>query len=131
MENSQLLCTFTKKKYVDDTLSLITEAYASVKTVFVLQNTDIGADVYCTYNVDTIEVNKVSFLKNTISVHRNKATNTLYTINAVNSIVLLMNDGNKDNSYKIDWNLYRNTILVTNEDGIKKINTKLLNIVTI
>lgn len=131
MENSQLLCTFTKKKYVNETTSTIEESYESVSKIFILQNTEDENELYCTYNVESNELREKSFLKNTISVHRNKLTNTLYTINAVNTIVLLLNDGNKDASFKIDWQNYSNSILVTNEDGLKKINTKIFKIITL
>lgn len=131
MENTQLLCTFTKKKYVNETLSQIEECYTSVSKIFILENVDDGNDLYCTYNVENRELQEKSFLKNTISVHRNKSTNTLYTINAVNSIVLLLNDGNKDASFKIDWEKYKNCIMVTNELGLKRINTKIHKIISL
>lgn len=131
MEKTQLLCTFTKKKYVNETLSLIEETYDSVTKIFILQNVEDEGDLYCTYNVEDKELQEKLFLKNTISVHRNKSTNTLYTINAVNSIVLLLNDGNRDSSFKIDWEKYRNTIMVTNETGLKRINTKIFKIISL
>jgi len=131
MENTQLLCTFTKKKYVSETLSLIENSYETVSKIFILENTDDVNDLYCTYNVENRELQEKSFLRNTISVHRNKSTNTLYTINAVNSIVFLLNDGNRDETFKIDWQKYRNCIMVTNELGLKRINTKIHKIVTL
>ena len=88
-------------------------------------------ELLCTYNVLSSELKEKSFLRNTISVHRNKTTNTLYTINAVNEIVLLLNDGEKNINFKINWENYKNMILVTNEDGLKKIPTKVFKINTI
>lgn len=64
-------------------------------------------------------------------MHRNKNTNTLYTINAVNEVVLLLNDGERDNNFKINWEHYKNMLMVTNETGLKKIPTKVFKIVTI
>lgn len=130
MENSQLLCTFTKKKYVTETVSTIQETYKSILKIFILQNIADAEELYCTYNADIDELKEKKFLKNTISIHRNKATNTLYSINAINTIILLLNDGNKDSSFKIDWEKYKNTLMVTNESGLNRINTKIYKIIS-
>lgn len=99
--------------------------------IFVLQNSDEENELYCTYNVFTTELKQKSFMKNTISIHRNKDTNTLYTINAVNELVMLLNDGDKDSSFKISWENYKNMIVTTNEDGLKKIPTKIFKVISI
>lgn len=127
--SSQLLCTFSKKKIIDDTMNTIKNTYNSVNKIFVLQNCDDSSELYCTYNVESNELKEKQFLKQTISVHRNKSTNTLYTINSVNEMVILLNDGNKDPNFQIDWEKHRNSLLVTNESGLKKINTKVFKIV--
>lgn len=131
MEKSQLLCTFTRKSYIDELLLNIINTYTTTNKIFVLQNTSDENEMYCTYNVSYLELQEKSFLKNTISVHRNKSTNTLYTINSINTMVSLLNDGIRDTSFKIDWELYRNMLIVTNESGLKKINTKIFKIVTL
>jgi len=128
MEKTQLLCTFAKKRYLDETVDSVKSAYETVNKIFILQNCSEINELYLTYNVEVSELKQKSFLRSTISVHRNKGTNTLYTINAINSIVVLLNDGVKDPAYKIDWENYRNTILVTNEEGLKQIKTKIFKI---
>jgi hypothetical protein len=131
MENSQLLCTFAKKRHITETIDSIKETYSTVSKIFVLQNSDEENELYCTYNVFTTELKQKSFMKNTISIHRNKDTNTLYTINAVNELVMLLNDGDKDSSFKISWENYKNMIVTTNEDGLKKIPTKIFKVISI
>jgi len=128
MEKTQLLCTFATLDNLSTTLQLIIETYGSVSQIFVLQNTDDENEVYCTYNVEARELKEKHFLKNTISVHRNKSTNTLYTINAINQVVFLLNNGVKDTSFTIDWTKFRNSILVTNENGLRRINTRIYKI---
>jgi len=70
---SQLLCTFTNKEELDNTVEIITNSYLIVfKKVYVLQNEDNVNELICTYNVDTangVDYNKV---KGTISLHRKK-----------------------------------------------------------
>lgn len=128
MEKTQLLCTFTKKRYTNSILQDIRSAYLSTDKIFILQNCDDENEFYLTYNVIIQELKDKPIIRNTISVHRNKSTNTIYTINAINSLILLLNDGVADSTYKINWDNYKNSILVTNEEGFKKICTKIFKI---
>ena len=80
-----------------------------------------------TYNVLKSEVS--GFLPNTILLHRKKETNTLYTINAVNHIIKDANNGILDKSYRLQWDNYRNSILLTNKDGLNIIHTRLKEII--
>jgi len=81
----------------------------------------------CTYNVDFGNVS--NFLENTILVHRKKDSNTLYTINALNTLIKELNGGIADSSYKVNWSDFRNCILLTRGDELKRINTKLFRII--
>jgi hypothetical protein len=127
---SQLLCTFTTKKNVDDTIDKIKSAYDIVfNKIYVLQNEDNVNELICTYNVDTqdgIDYNKV---EGTISLHRKKHSNTLYTINALNECIKNLNNGVMDNRFMIPWENFKNMLMVTNSDGLSKINTRIFKIV--
>jgi len=122
----QLLCTFTNKYNLNRVISDINNTY-SVSKIFVLKNL-LTNQLMCTYNISDDESYK-NRLKYTISLHRNKETNTLYTIDALNELIILLNDGKKDNQYKIDWNNYKNMLLITDDTGIKKIKTKIFKII--
>ena len=60
---------------------------------------------------------------------RKKNTNTLYTINALNNLIRLLNNGVLDTSYQVDWENYRNTMLLTNDEGLRKIKTEIEEVV--
>ena len=126
---SQLLCTFTTKDNLDDTINKITDAYSIVfNKVYVLQNENIVNELICTYNVDTkdgVDYNKV---EGTISLHRKKHSNTLYTINALNECIKNLNNGVSDNKFMVPWENFKNMLLVTNSDGLNKINTRIFKI---
>ena len=77
----------------------------------------------CTYNISVEE--NYSELDNTILLHRKKATNSLYTINALNALIKVLNNGVLDTSYQLDWDNYRNCILLTNDEGIRRVNTEI------
>ena len=129
---SQLLATFTTKDNLDDTVKKITDAYSIVfNKVYVLQNENIVNELICTYNVDIgsgVDYNKVM---GTISLHRKKHTNTLYTINALNECIKNLNNGVSDNKFIIPWENFKNMLMVTNSEGLNKINTRIYKIIEI
>ena len=126
---SQLLCTFTTKDGLDNTVKEITNAYTIVfNKIYVLQNENNVNELICTYNVSTeggIDYNKV---EGTISLHRKKHSNTLYTINALNECIKNLNNGVLDNKFMIPWENFKNMLMVTNSDGLNKINTRIYKI---
>ena len=129
---TQLLCTFTTKKNIDETVNNIKKAYSIVfNKIYVLQNEDNVNELICTYNVDTkdgVDYNKV---KGTISLHRKKHSNTLYTINALNEVVANLNNGVIDSKFVVPWENFKNTLLVTNSDGLNRISTRIYKIIEI
>ena len=75
---------------------------------------------------DDIDFNLV---QNTISLHRKKITNTLYTINALNELIKTINNGVLDTNYQVPWDLYKNMILISNKEGLQRIPTRILKII--
>lgn len=124
--NNKLFCTFASEDTLEDVLAQVKEKYNIIyNKIFVLYSK--SQDEYiCTYNVDFGNVS--SFLENTILVHRKKESNTLYTINALNTLIKQLNGGVLDTSYRINWPDYRNCILLTKGPELKRINTKLFRI---
>ena len=94
--------------------------------IFVLYSKSLN-EYICTYNVDFGNVG--TFLENTILVHRKKESNTLYTINALNTLIKELNGGVLDTSYRINWPDFRNCVLLTKGPDLKRINTKLYKII--
>ena len=125
--SNKLFCTFSTESDLDNTLQVIQSKYNIIyNEIFVLYAK--SQDEYiCTYNVDFGNVS--NFLENTILVHRKKESNTLYTINALNTVIKELNGGVLDTSYKINWSDYRNCILLTKGSELKRINTKLFRII--
>ena len=129
---TQLLATFTTKIYLDGIVDKIKQTYSIVfDKIYVLQNEDKSKELICTYNVDITKPIDYNSVENTISLHRKKHTNTLYTINALNEVVMNMNNGVKNPDTIVPWENYKNSILVTNADGLNKINTRIFKIIKI
>ena len=53
----------------------------------------------------------------------------MYTINALNELVKEENNGVLDKSFSIDWEKFKNSIIVTNVEGTKKINTRVFDVI--
>jgi hypothetical protein len=129
---TQLLCTFTTAESIDNTIKDISDSYKIVfDKIYVLQNEDNVKELICTYNVDITESVDYNLVKGTISLHRKKYTNTLYTINALNELIKNLNNGVLDKNFMIPWENFKNMIMVTNSDGLSKINTRIYKIINI
>ena len=129
---TQLLCTFTTKKNLDKVTEEIQTAYNIVfNKIYVLQNEDNINELVCTYNVDAENSIDYNAIESTISLHRKKHTNTLYTINALNEVIKNLNNGVLNTNYNIPWENFRNTLLVINKEGLNRISTRIFKIITI
>ena len=128
----QFLCTFSdSKNYTNDVDNIIENFDLIDKRVFIFSNINDTCDVYLTFNVEKNKVNLNKKHKNTISIHRKKETNTLYTLNAMNRLIEDENGGIFDKSFKLSWNLYQNSIILINNPGVKIFPIKLLSIVNL
>ena len=130
--NTQLLCTFTDIHNLNITIDLIIECNdIFYNKVYVLSNIDDPKQLMCTYNIPKSD-DFLDGVKNTISLHRKKHSNTLYTINALNTLISKINNGVLDKTFSIEWDDYKNCILLfDSENSIQRINTKLYKIIDI
>jgi len=127
---NKLFCTFSAKDKLQDTLDTVTREYTIMyHKIFVLESID--SDEYlCTYNIE-VQTTGTRILPNTILLHRKKETNTLYTINSLNLLIKSLNEGILDTSYRINWQDYKNTVLLTQGEELKKLSTKIHKIVAV
>ena len=128
---NKLFCTFTKKEDIEETINTITGRYTILyNKIFILESKD-SDELICTYNIDPGNLSTMSVLPNTILVHRKKETNSLYTINALNTLIKSLNNGYVDPNYRVNWNDYKNTILLTNGPDLRKLETSIYKIVNL
>jgi len=127
--NNKLFCTFTDLEGLDTLIEEIQSKYTIIyNKMFVLEI--VGKDEYVvTYNVDQGNVQTIP--ENTILVHRKKESNTLYTINALNELIKKLNGGVVDTNFKIDWQHYRNCVLLTQHNDLNQLNTKIHKIIEV
>ena len=126
---TQLLCTFTTKQRLNEVVDIVVTCNDVLyEKIYVFQNTNELNQLICTYNVEHQPDYQENII-DTISLHRKKQSNTLYTINALNEVIREKNGGVLDKSYMVDWNEFSNTLLLTNEIGLQKIPTKIFQII--
>jgi hypothetical protein len=125
--NNKLFCTFTQEQYIDDIVADLSYKYTILyNKIFVLEVKD-NNEYVLTYNIDLANLEGIPL--NTILVHRKKETNTLYTINALNELIKKLNGGVVDPRFQIDWKHYRNTILLTQQNDLRQLKTKIYKII--
>ena len=129
--NNKLYCTFTTNENVEEIIERVKSSYVVLfNKIFVLESLD-GQKIMLTYNVDMGNSRTNGIIDNTILVHRKKQTNTLYTINALNELIKSLNNGVLDKRFPIEWNNYRNCILLIQTEGFNKIDTKIKEIINL
>jgi len=125
--NNRLFCTFTLLEDLDNLVNDITKRYDIMYDKMFVLHVKSNNEYALTYNVDQGNVNTIP--ENTILVHRKKETNSLYTINALNQLIKSLNGGVVDTKFPINWQHYKNCILLTQHNEIKQLNTRIFKIV--
>lgn len=120
---SQIVGTF-----ISDDVNLFTELishrYNLINdTVFIFEIEDSHQHIV-TYKLKRPFV----LLPNSLLLHRNNSTNTLFTINAMNRLIEKCNNGKFIENYMLDWSLYTDMLLTIDNDIIKKTDINLISI---
>lgn len=125
---NKLFCSFSTKEGLDDRLQQINREYKIMYgKIFVLESPE-SQEYMCTYNIE-LDGGAAKILPNTILLHRKKESNTLYTINSLNILIKSLNGGVLDTKYQINWHDYKNSILLTQGEELRKLNTAIHKIV--
>jgi len=125
--NNRLFCTFTPLSELEALILALTNRYSIMYNKMFVLHIKSNNEYVITYNVDQGNVNDIP--ENTILVHRKKESNTLYTINALNELIKKLNRGVVDTNFSVNWQHYRNCILLTQHNEIKQLNTKIFKII--
>ena len=125
--NNKLFCTFTSVEGLDILVEDISQSYTIMYNKMFVLFVKSTNEYVVTYNVDQGNINYIP--ENTILVHRKKESNTLYTINALNELIKKLNEGVVDINYRVNWQHYKNSILLTQHNELKQLNTKVFKII--
>ena len=125
--NNKLFCTFTTLDELDNLVEDLQSKYTIMYNEMFVLHVKSNDEYVVTYNVDQGNISSIP--DNTILVHRKKDSNTLYTINALNELIKRLNGGVVDPRFRIDWKHYKNTILLTQQNELKELKTKIHTII--
>ena len=127
---TQLVCTFVRKHEIDETVEQIKNSFSlATNKIFLLKSTNVQNELMLSYNV--LLETKRDFLPGSIMVHRKKETNTIYTINALNELIMNLNNGVLDKTYQIEWENYKNSMILKKPDGMKVLKIEVADVYTI
>lgn len=119
----QLLCTFAHQRDLELVIDYIAQSYEVAEhRAFVFSNETAPSELFITYNIAASARRRTP---NTISIHRKKESNTLYTVNALNTIIRRANNGVLDKTFQIDWSVYRNSLILGDDTDLRHIYLKL------
>tara|TARA_R100000388_G_scaffold31896_1_gene24999 strand:- start:917 stop:1357 length:441 start_codon:yes stop_codon:yes gene_type:complete len=116
-ERGVLLASFIKAESEEAVLEEVEFIASNIdltnKFIFLLEDKEDPTNKILSYNAIVSKNRVYNPRLYTIRVHRKKQTNTLYTINALNKAVALEHDGQTGKHLKLDWEQYRDSILLT------------------
>jgi len=124
---NKIFASFVFEKDLDVFVSNLISSYQINNDKIFVLNLQNSNELLVTYSIDSTNLNFLpmkSFL-----VHKKKETNTLYTLNALNELIRLSNGGIVDTSFNINWNHYKNCILLTQNGNFKSTKTNLYKII--
>lgn len=128
-DKRQLLCTFSNVNDVKNIIEQIRVFYKVYNNIlFVFYNVNNVKELFITYNIINDNINFPKF-PGTISIHRKRQTNTLYTLNVMNQIIRDENNGVIDKTFQVNWDLYKDSLIITTDNLIKIISIKIYDII--
>jgi hypothetical protein len=121
MERVLLLCFSNVDEYRSQ-LQEIREIYKPEEGIFVLEVEDTD-EVFITFNTS------YNFrMSGYIKVNKNKSTNTLFTIDALNTLAI-RDIGKISRDFVPNWEEYKNSLLIIRDGEAVQIKTKLKGII--
>lgn len=134
MIKTKLFSTFINIGDLDDTLdtlfSLKDNGVGLKGKIFVLDNLRNTDQLIVTFNIEgDSDALRHELPIGSIPVHRNKSTNTLYSINALNEIIRAFNNGVVDPTVEVPWKHYANMFLIIRNSELHIIPTRLQSVI--
>mgnify|MGYP003658926981 CR=1 FL=1 len=125
MQNKKgiLLASFLKTTDEDAIMAEVNHIVENIEItnsfIFLLDDEQNPENKILTYNAIVEKGKSFNSRLYTIRVHRKKQTNTLYTINALNQAVAAQHDGQTGKHLKLDWDQYKDSLLLTSGSELR------------
>lgn len=132
MKRGVLLASFVTTDDDEKILAEVEHIAATVdltnNLIFLLAMPDEPERRVITYNAYLEKGKPLNSRLFTMRVHRKKSSNTLYTINALNKAVALEHDGQTGRHLKLNWDDYKNSIMLLTGSELKVYNVEVVKI---
>lgn len=125
---SKLLCNFLNENELYPFVDFLKDEYTVLDGKIFIFGVAENDSYICTYNLELN--NATNIPEGSFLVHRKKESNTLYTINALNKLIQILNNGILDKKFPINWTNYKNQLIIINQNQIKHYDTKLEKIIS-
>ena len=120
-----------EKRELYDAIEHITQTLnIDANQIFVFLNEENKNEYVLTYNLDSESANiKFNTIwKNTISVHRKKQTNTIYSLNAMNEYIKSKCNGILNKNYQVNWDQFENSLMIIKNGKLKVIPLRIVKV---
>jgi len=131
MNLNKLFCTFVKPEDLDEVVNKLSTTYTMTNDKMFVLESDDTSELMITYNIDPGNMKPDQIPAGTINVHRRKESNSLYSINALNHLIKLENNGVFVKNFYINWNKYPNCIILLKDNDLRIIHTRVHKIIYI
>jgi len=126
---NQLLCTFAVRESLNLVVDYVQTYYEIARNkIYLYREQQYRDDLFLVYNVYGSTNTKLA--QDTISIHRKKP-NTLYTINALNHLIMRINNGVLDRSYQIEWENYPNKFLIIRDQQLQVVDIEFEKVINL
>ena len=109
---ASFLTTDSEEKMAEEVQFIAENLDLTNQYIFLFRDKETPEKKILTYNAYVSKGGAYNARLFTMRVHRKKATNTLYTINALNLALAKDNEGQTGKHLKLDWEKYSNSILL-------------------
>ena len=118
----------SEEKILTEVENIANTFYLSNNMIVLLKLTDHPEKKIITYNALIEKGKPLNTRLFTMRVHRKKNTNTLYTINALNAAVAQEHNGQTGRHLKLNWEQYRNSIMLLTGSELKIHQVEVLRV---
>ena len=121
---NKVFTTFCHKDDLDKMVEDIKRTYTIWNNKILVFKSEQTEELIITYNIEPGNLNEVDVIGNTVLLHKNKESKTLFSINAINLLNQIEN-GSTENYYQVPWEKYEKSILITRKGVFTQLRTEL------
>jgi hypothetical protein len=121
---NKVFTTFCHKDDLDNMIDDIKRTYTIWNNKILVFKSEQTEELIITYNIEPGNLREVETIGNTVLLHKNKDSKTLFSINAIN-LLNQQENGDTKGYYKVPWEKYERSILITRRGVFTQLRIEL------